>query len=174
MTGVELSTIVKNYTLSASTLLMGGWAFWKWGFSEWLRRRQEVPAVDGEISSVFAVLPDEKKRLMTIEAVWRNKSKYPVYIDTRETRIDVFQLETLTEGPIYTNKDLGEPSQIMHPYSDMKGFVLEPNTDATLQHHFVLSMEKLYLIRWKLYRDSVRHEGGRYAWTKEMVIQPDG
>ena len=173
MTEIELSTLIRNYTLSLSAVFMGGWAFWKWGFSEWLRHRQEGPAVDGVVTTTKTpLINNDSQVLATIEATWRNKGVYPVYIDTEQTRLDVFEITSeYPEGPIYTNKDLGDPAYRMYPYKDMKGFILEPNTESILQHHFILSVDKIYLLRWKLYRNQAHHKGGRYAWTKELPFQ---
>jgi hypothetical protein len=56
------------------------------------------------------------------------------------------------------------------PYEDMNNFMLEPNTDSILQHHFILEKDNTYLLRWKLYRNEIKHSGGLFAWTKEVVI----
>lgn len=173
MTGIELSAVIRNYTLSLSAVLMGGWAFWKWGFTEWLRHRQEGPAVDGQVTTIQTpLINSDKQVLVTIEATWRNKSIFPVHIDTRETRIDIFMISSgYSEGPIYTNNDLRNPAHRMYPYKDMKGFLLEPKTESVLQHHFILSTGNIYLIRWKLYRCKEHHKSDSFAWTKEFPLQ---
>lgn len=172
MTALEVSTIVRNYVIAGATIFAGSWTFWKWGFIEWLRRRREGPAIDGVVEHKEVELPNNENLLITIEATWRNCSVYPVYIDTRKTRIDLFQLPSKIEvGPIVTNKDLGEPRHRLKPYEDMNSFILEPNTNSVLQHHFILKRNNTYLLRWKLYRNPKQHDETLFAWTKELVIK---
>lgn len=172
MTALEFSNLLKNYVLIGVTIFAGSWAFWKWGFSEWLRRRKEGPAIDGVLRYCEVNLPDSETLLITVEATWRNCSVYPVYIDTKETRIDLFRLPSKIEiGPIVTNKDLGEPQHRLKPYEDMKSFILEPGTESALQHHFILNKCSTYLLRWKLYKNPKKYDGRVFAWTKEMVIK---
>jgi len=172
MTALEFSTIIRNYVVAGATIFAGSWAFWKWGFSEWLRKRQEGPAIDGVLEYKEIKLSDDETLLITIEAIWRNRSVYPVYIDTKKTRIDLFLLPSKIEvGPIITNKDLGEPQHRLKPYEDMNSFMLEPSTNSVLQHHFILKRNNTHLLRWKLYRNPKKHDGGLFAWTKELVIK---
>lgn len=129
--------------------------------------------MDGVVTTRKIILGGNNNQvLVTIEATWRNKGVYPVHIDTEQTRLDIFMIDNeYPKGPIYTNNDLGKPMYRMYPYNDMNGFILEPNTESILQHHFILSLNKIYLLRWKLYRNQSYHKGGRYAWTKELPFQ---
>jgi hypothetical protein len=52
MTEAHISTIIREYATVAAIVIGGGWALWRWGFEEWLRRQRDFPALDGEVGTV--------------------------------------------------------------------------------------------------------------------------
>ena len=171
MDEVQVSIVIRNYATVAALLLVGSWAFWKWSFSEWLRRMKEVPSVDGELSTQFEPL-NNGKIILSLRAIWRNCGENPVHIDHENVRVDVFLIpQDLPVGPINPKKDLGTPTFTIHPFLDMPGYVLEPQTDSLIKTHFVLEEEQTYFFRWKWYRSTKEHSNVVYAWTKELVYK---
>ena len=166
----ELSIIIKNYVTSGGIVLGALWAFWKWSFSEWLRRKRQIPAIDGELDA-FGMELDDEKVIISLSVLWRNKCNYPVHIDSKNTRIDVYNIpDNLNVGPFLPKLDSGDPAFTLKPYEDMEGFVLEPLTESLLTSHYTLLANKTYLFRWKLYRSTKKHGNKVYAWTKELVF----
>ncbi len=171
MNEVELSTVIRNYVMIAGIVLGGLWAFWKWSFSEWLRQRKDMPAVDGELSTESEVLNGEKV-ILSLGAIWRNRGDHPVHIDHEATRVDVYKInKDIVEGPFEPKDNLGEPLFRTRPYHDMKGFILEPKTESLLKTHYVLQAGEVYFFRWKLYRSRKQHGDVLYAWTKELIYE---
>jgi hypothetical protein len=76
-----ISTIIKDYATTAAIIGGGCWALWRWVFEERLRRHRDFPALDGEIRTVETKL-DEQNVVVTVNALWRNRGKLPVEIDT--------------------------------------------------------------------------------------------
>jgi hypothetical protein len=81
----ESAETIKDLATAAGILLGGGWAFWRWTFSEYLRRGREMPSIDGEIT-VRSVLIDDESELITVSCNWRNVSAIPLNVNTKETR----------------------------------------------------------------------------------------
>ncbi len=168
MSNDDLSIVVRNYVIAAGIGLGGLWAFWKWSFSEWLRQRKNMPAVDGDLSADSVALNDEKI-VLSLSALWRNRGDHPVYIDHEATRIDVYKIdEDIGEGAFEPKTSLGEPIFQSRPHHDFEAFVLEPRTESLLKTHYILLTGEVYLFRWKLYRNR-KHGDVLYAWTKELV-----
>lgn len=168
---LDTSSVVSNYVSAVAIVIGGVWVIWKWGFSEWLRRRKEIPSVEGSLETEATPIAEEKIAV-TLNARWINKSGLPVYIDHSLTRVDVYSVNTeICLGNLVPKHDLGDPIIRARPYEDMDGFILEPNTNNLLQTHYVLEPKKTYLFRWKLYRNKRRHGGKVFAWTKEQIFQ---
>ena len=58
-------TTIKDVTTNIALLTGGGWAIWKWGYSERLRERREMCSPDGTLSAI-AVHLDNEKSIVTV------------------------------------------------------------------------------------------------------------
>ena len=70
---------VENIVASVAIVAGGGWAVWKWGYGETLRKRREFPDLDGTLTAASVPLPGGKAYL-TLQAVWRNPGAVPVRV----------------------------------------------------------------------------------------------
>ena len=164
---VELSIVIRNFIVAIGISIGGLWALWRWSFSEYLRSRKEIPAIDGKLS-IETIEMNKSKIFLTLCATWNNRGVDTIYIDTEETRVDVYIIDTdLREGPFEPKKDLGIPIYRIFPYKDMNDFILEPNTHNILQTQYILNSNKIYLFRWKLYKSKKVYKKV-FAWTKEL------
>lgn len=68
---------VENIVASVAIVAGGGWAAWKWGYGETLRRRREFPDLDGTLTAA-SVPPPGGQAYVTLQAVWRNPGPVPV------------------------------------------------------------------------------------------------
>ncbi len=145
MADTHIATVVKDIVTSLGVVVGGGWALWKWGFSEHLRRKREIPALDGEISTTSVATPSENE-LVTLNVAWTNHGPYPVRIDPTETRIDIYELdEGANCGPIVFPEER-KPEYTSRPYMGFIAVVVSPKTTKKIQEHFVLNGNKRYLI----------------------------
>jgi len=161
-------TFIKEWVPSLAVIVAGIWVLFQWLFGEWLRRQKEGPALDGKLSAT--VIPFENDRLLvTVEALWNNHSPFPVFMNIKKCRIDVFRVNDQIiklNCPLVLKQDLGEPVCSHHFLVGVceKNYFLEPNTASTIINHFVLE-PGVYGIRMELH--SI-HFGEN--WWKEMVL----
>ena len=59
---------LQSILTSTAIVVGGGWAIWKWGYSEGLRKRREVPDLDGTLS-VSTVPLSAAKAYLTLQAL---------------------------------------------------------------------------------------------------------
>ncbi len=50
MAAEPLSKEVVNWLTAVGIVIGGAWAIWRWGFADWLRRRNEILTLDGSMS----------------------------------------------------------------------------------------------------------------------------
>jgi hypothetical protein len=161
-------TLIKDWLPSIAVIVGGAWLLFQWLFGESLRREKESPALDGKLSATTTHL-DNGWLLVTVEALWNNRSPLPIELDIHKTHSDVFRVDShlLNENnALVISSDLGQPI-VRHAF--LEGMVevdyyLEPNTASTIVNHFVLK-PGIYAIRMQL------HGPKRGAnWWKEMIV----
>ncbi|MEO6992099.1 MAG: hypothetical protein ABI273_00595 [Lacunisphaera sp.] len=165
----QLLTFLKEWVPSIAVLVGGGWILFQWLFGESVRRKKEIPALDGKLSArVYDY--DATRLVVSLDATWSNRSPFPLRLDFKNCWIDVFRISPDLPNrncPIVTNRDLG-PAVCSHYFLVGQvevDYVLEPNTESILVNHFVLE-PGLYAFRMEL--RSFAH-GGR--WWKEMILK---
>jgi hypothetical protein len=165
----QLLTFLKDWVPSIGVLVGGGWILFQWLFGESLRRKKEIPALDGKLSArVYDY--DATRLVVSLEATWNNRSPFPVPLDFKKCWIDVFRISpdfSHRNCPIVTNRDLG-PAVCSHYFLIGQvevDYFLEPNTESILVNHFVLE-PGLYAFRMELrsFKLGVR-------WWKEMILK---
>jgi hypothetical protein len=146
MRDTPISTVIRDYATVVAIIIGGGWALWRWRFDEWLRRHRDFPALDGEIRTVEAKLNDRDIFVM-VNALWRNRAKLPVKLDTAKTFVKVYKLgHTLPTGPF--DPQTVEPFCTARPLSGASNYTLEPGTDSIMQQCLVLPANEIVLIHW--------------------------
>src|SRR6266853_5453219 len=136
MPDTHISTIIREYATVAAVAVGGGWALWRWGFEEWLRRQRDFPAVDGEIRTFETKLSD-RNVIVTVNALWSNRGKLPVELDTTKTFVNVYSVgHSLPLGPF--DPQSTKLAYSAKPLARLSGYVLEPGTDSIMQQCLVL------------------------------------
>jgi hypothetical protein len=165
----EILTFIKEWVPSIGILIGGSWVLFNKFFEERTRRKKEMPALIGKVSSETIEIED--KILLNLEIDWSNTSPLPIYIDTEKTRIDLYLVEEIKKlGYFEAKKDLGSPLFKAFPLKDMADFVFEPNTLNQIRANFLLKERKIYFLRIKIYRDRSKHGAKTFAWTREKLI----
>ena len=148
VSATPLSTIIRDYATAAAIIGGGLWALWRWVFEERLRRHREFPALDGELKTVETRL-DHLNVILTVNALWRNRGKLPVEIDTTKTSVGVYSLDKSQPlGPF--NPQIKALSYRAFPLADCAGYILEPGTDSTIQQCIVLPTNQMFVIHWAI------------------------
>lgn len=159
---------IKEWVPSIGVIIAGSWILFKWLYEEKIRQRKEVPSLDGKLTTTFVVL-DKDKKLVTIEALWNNRSPFSIYMDLNMSRIDIYKIPAhlhLDTPALTLKKDLGEPicsyKFLLHMVE--VDYFLEPNSQSSIISHFVLP-DALYGARM------IFHTGKKgIMWWKEIII----
>lgn len=171
MTWIEWSELIRNYATVAGIVAGGGWAFWKWGYSDWAGAKKNRASLDGHLTCSSVPL-EGQLALVTVQAHWCNRGSFPVPIDPKATKVLVFKLlPNLQKGPFESSSDFGLPLFDQRPFASYDDFELEAKTESSLRAHFVLETGCTYFFRWELKKKhdgKVRHI---FTWSKEVVWQ---
>jgi hypothetical protein len=164
-----LLTFIQAWLPSLTIIVGGGWFFFQWLFAERLRRLKEMPSLDGNLSAMV-VACENGKLLVSVEALWNNRSPLPIYLSIESCRVAVFRIDgRIKKGNsvFVLKKDLGDPVCDHHFLVGVckKDYYLEPNTASTIINHFVLE-PGIYGIRMELY-SALTVE---INWWKEMIL----
>jgi hypothetical protein len=138
---------------------------WKWGFEESLRRRKEVPSVQGELSSSITRHTTDTA-IVSILATWATKSPARVEVDVERTCIAVFRIPAEHSiGSLIVTPESVEAVARVFPFRNLNRLSFGPNNEHTYASHFILKVNQRYLIRWRLY---IVTDGFRR--TRELII----
>lgn len=168
MTASIILDFVQQWVPPLGIIAGGLWVFFQWFTGEKLRQRKEMPALDGSLSAKMIPL-DHGRSLVTIEALWNNRSPLPLRLDFKQCKIDIFDLarDTRKEShPVVLKHDLGAPvcTNFFLVGICKVDYVLEPNTASTMINHFILE-PGIYGVRMELY--SFKPDEN---WWKEMIV----
>jgi hypothetical protein len=159
---------IKDWIPSIGVIVAGTWILFKWLYEEKLRQKKEMPSLDGKLT-ITSIPLGENKKLLTVEALWNNRSPLPVYMDFPKCRIEIYTIPPdlkLPNGGLTLKTDLGDPLicyYFLLPVVTYNYF-LEPNTESIIINHFVLQ-PGVYGIRMVL--QSYKKEE---IWWKEIIV----
>ena len=147
----------------------GGWAIWKWIYEQKEKHRMDTLSVEGELKYEHVYLTD-CRCVLTVESIWNNVSSRHIGIDTKRSYVRLYEVPTNKNiQALRITEHLGKPIIESFPYKDQRWFLLEARSKNRLTAHFIVNMNTVYAVRWKLYRDQEKHKTS-YAWTKEIII----
>jgi hypothetical protein len=169
MTILQYSEFMRNIALAIAVGAGGGWALWKWWYEQREKKRQEFLSVEGELKTNLVPLTN-KRAVLTIESLWNNISTRHISIDPKTSYVRIYEVpDNKNVQALKITQQLGKPVIQSFPYQDSRWYILEAKSLNRLTAHFVVNIDTVYAIRWKLYRDKEKH-GSSYAWTKELII----
>ena len=173
MSAVDWSELIRNYATVIALMVSSFWAASKVAWSEFLRSKQDMPALD---SSGIVVQDHELEAgagfLVAVGMKWRNQSSMPTYIDPKLTRTEVYRVpENLEPGSLHLKPGLGDPLFVVRPLERLSSYVLEPKTESFLQSHMVLRDAGLYVFRVKIARSEKHHGAKGFEWGREIIAR---
>jgi hypothetical protein len=158
-------TAAREIITIIAIILGGCWAFWKWRFEENRRRVREISSLDGHLK-VTATSLNEVNVLVTIEAIWRNPGVLPVSLNTNKAKLKIYEIDSNAKLGIL---ELPKEKYIALPLKHLAKYILEPNTESTMQYHFTLEKEKVYFIRWDIYECQTNPDAKEYSWSRDLI-----
>lgn len=140
----NITTITRDITTILAIVVGGIWAWYKWGYSENIRRKKELSAIDGTLNYEVTEL-NEKQVIISFEALWRNKGVLAVELEDDKSFLIGRKLDAdnINEGELLTSKkhDIKAPL-----FSG--GYILEPKTDSIMQKQIIVSKNDIYFFEW--------------------------
>jgi hypothetical protein len=123
-----LATTIKDWLTSAAIVSGGLWALWRFSHSEWLRRRGEVPSLEGSSVGPEVLAIDDDRVIVSLRWSWRNTGTVPVYIDSESSFVVVHRLPGEVDGlfldPRQNEGDL-QVDGVHHPLRGYKPYFFE-------------------------------------------------
>jgi hypothetical protein len=172
----QWAAIMKDVTTTAALILGGGWAAWKWGYGETLRKRREMPSPDGTLTATPLRI-DDKTIALALTAVWRNRGPLPINLCAAHSIVEVFRLnEFVPMGRLMVTAD-NSMELISTATPDWQSYILEPNTDSVISEHFILDSSCIHAFRWKICLGQLHLHGADHdshaTCTRELLWQSE-
>lgn len=180
MADPTLAEQVKDWVTSIAIVFGGAWALWRFGHAEWLRRRSEIPSLEGvsNVPEIFNLAED--RMAVSLRWTWRNTGSRPVYIDDGGTVVEIYRLA----GEIGTFIDPRQQWETLAPFLvgthyPLQGFGwyrFEPNTTSSILTAIVLPVGEPFIARALLIADKKEHPTGfdwSYSWERWLVFRTD-
>lgn len=174
-----LASEIKDWLTIVGIVLGGGWAIWRFWYSEWLRRRSEISSLEGSSAPPEIVRLDDEHAAVCLRWSWRNAGSRPVYIDYDQAVLQIFAVEgdagSFVDPRVYAGNER-VPYCSHHPLKDLGFYMLEPGTTSTLQTIPILPTGKPFVARFELAADAEKHPTGgdwQYSWERWQVFRTD-
>ena len=179
MTDVTTAAEFKNWLTSAAIVCGGLWALWRFRHSEWLRRRSEIPCLEGitappEIHSVSG-----NTAVASLRWTWRNAGIRPVHVDCQATFVQVYKLPHDIVGiidPRQQQDELFPFLVVSHTPLDVMVYNFEPGTTSSILTPVALPISHTYIARFVVCADAEKHPTGNdtsFFWERWQVFRTD-
>lgn len=141
--------LVENVVTSIAVVVGGGWAFWKWGYGEKLRKRREMCSPDGTLTAT-AVPLDSSRMMVTLAALWHNRGDLPIELCSQHSMVQVFAIDrsaSLGSLKLVKGSTMSEFACVPAPWGY---YIMEPKTESIMHEHFVVQKGTGYAFRWTI------------------------
>lgn len=170
MTEVEISILIKNYITVIGVILAGGWALWKWEFSKYLKAKNNIYSIDGELL-ISTKYGKDTKTLTKLTGIWRNRGEVNIELEPKLIQIYVYELkDSLELGEINFNDSFGEPKYRIYPFNKLSKLTLGSNTESLMEQYFMLKENRRYAISWKLYKKSKKKNDPSFFIERGIIF----
>jgi hypothetical protein len=160
---------LQSILTSTAIVVGGGWAIWKWGYSEGLRKRREVPDLDGTLS-VSTVPLSAAKAYLTLQAAWRNPGPAPIKMCPDHSFVTQY---TLQGDPPPGNFRLhGHPGarEICHVPLTWPAYTMGPQTTSLMNEHFIVATDAVYYFNWVVCQGQTFRRSKHHSWCERDLI----
>jgi hypothetical protein len=137
--------------VTATAVVVGGlWAGWKWGYGERLRKRQELPDLDGSITATAITLPGGQAYL-TLQSVWRNPGPGPIRVCPDHSCVEQYELGINPPlGSFRIADQPGSAKKVATVPWRYRAYIMGPQTESVVSEHFVVSAGQVYAFTWEI------------------------
>jgi hypothetical protein len=180
MADPTLAGEVKDWLTSVAIVVGGAWAMWLFGHAEWLRRRSEIPTLEGNSFAPEIVALADGCAVASLRWTWRNAGSRPVYVDGERSIVEVYRLTgNIGEfvDPRQHKETLASHKIAVHyPLKGYGFYLLEPNTNSSILTLPILPLGEAFIARHRLVANQQRHPTGfkwSYSWERWQVFRTD-
>jgi hypothetical protein len=169
MSAPAWTATLQSILTSAAIVVGGGWAIWKWGYSEGLRKRRELPDLDGTLTA-SAVALSAGKACLTLQAAWRNPGPVPIKMCPDHSFVTQFALPG--DPPPGNFRLHGHPGaeEICQVPLTWLHFTMGPQTTSVMNEHFVVATDVAYYFYWVICQGQISRRGVHHAWCERDLI----
>jgi len=180
MADVTLAGEVKDWVTSGAIVVGGAWAMWRFGHAEWLRRRTEIPSLEGTstVPEICALADD--RVAVSLRWTWRNAGTRPVHVDDERSFVAVYRLAGDVGSFVdpRQQRDYAATLQLAehHPLKGYGFYMLEPGTTSSMLTIAILPVSAAFVARHRLYASQKEHPTGfkwQYSWERWHVFRTD-
>ncbi|WP_159522997.1 hypothetical protein [Sunxiuqinia indica] len=168
----NLISVITDF-ITVFALITGGiWALWKWGYLEKIRKKKEMPAIDGILNFKLIEI-NELQVVVSFEAIWSNKGSFAIYLNSNDSHLNGKKIKkkSVSNGALET-----ENIDIQEKLFSGK-YILEPQTNSIMQKQIILHKKDTYLFEWIIGLDEKHahdfHTKGVVFCSREIVINPE-
>jgi hypothetical protein len=140
---------IEGAITSAAIVVGGLWAGWKWGYGEALRRRRELPDLDGTLSGAAVALAVGKVCL-TLQSVWHNPGPGPIRVCPDHSFVEQYELAINPPLGSFRIADCPGMTKIATVPWRYRAFIMGPQTESVVTEHFVISAGQVYAFNWQI------------------------
>jgi hypothetical protein len=181
MADVTLAGQVKDWLTCVAIIVGGGWAMWRFGHAEWLRRRAELPSLEGNSSTPEICAFSKDCVAVSLRWTWRNAGTRPVHIDDQRSFVEIYRLAGDTGDFIdpRQQKETALAPLKVGVHNPLKGYgfyMLEPGTTSSMLTVPILPVGEAFIARHRLYASLKEHPTGfewPYSWERWQVFRTD-
>ena len=154
-------------------------AAWKWVFAEWLRRRSDLPALDGVIETAIFHGPGPGEAVfLQVTVSWRSGSPFKTYLSPEDTVVRVIDV---TAASVTDRLDLA-PQELARqglsivaearPLEKVGFFFLEPGTMSPMRSVFRVPRDRILAVEMTVRIDQSRmpRERHRLWWRRQALV----
>lgn len=176
-----LASELKDWLSCFAIIVGGAWAGWRFSHSEWLRRRSEIPSLEGVSSSPECTSLADDLVAVSLRWTWRNAGSRPVFVNPDDTCVEIFQILGIAGTFIDPRQghDVLVKEHLIASHRPLVGFgiyQLEPGTTSTILTVPVLPRGQVYVARHNLAADDKAHPSGHdwsYSWERWQIFTTD-
>jgi hypothetical protein len=185
MTASDWTAEMDNIVTSAALIIGGIWAGYRWGYTEWQRKRREQPDLDGTLTASSVPLPGGKAYL-TLQAAWRNPGPLPIWMCPEHSFVEQyalpgdppavgFRLEhvVLLGDPLAGSLKLdGCPgaARISRIPLTWPKYKMGPNTVSNIIQPFVVTAGSVYVFNWVICLGAISRKNQNHSWCNRDLI----
>jgi hypothetical protein len=149
---------------------------WRFGHAEWLRRRAEIPSLEGNSSPPKICHVADGRVAVSLRWTWRNAGSRPVHVDDERSFVEIYRLAADIGNFVDPRQQALAKVPVHYPLKGYGFYILEPSTTSSMLTVPILPVGEAFIARNTLYARRKEHPTGfnwQYCWERWQVFRTD-